>query len=115
MTDVAELLNQAADLLEEPGAWTQLGGDEDGSDGECARNFMGQPVPSDDPEASCWCLFGAIERVSDGHDTQLVRAFEWLSGKRSHDLVVWNDEEGRTQGEVVAALRAAAEKARTGL
>lgn len=110
---VAEVLDRAADLIEPEGAWTQLGGDDDGSDGECARDAAGFPVPATDPRASCWCLFGAIERATNGHDTTIVRAFEWLTGKRSDDLVQFNDDEERTQAEVVAALRAAAEKART--
>jgi len=112
-TTVADILTAAADLIAQPGAWTQLGGDDDGSGGECARDENGNPVSAVDSDAACWCLFGAIERVTNGHDVRIVRALEWLTAKRSDDLVGFNDAPERTQDEVVAALRAAADKART--
>ena len=110
---VASVLDSAADLIATPGAWTQFGGDDGGAGGECARSATGFPVEAVDPEAACWCLFGAIERVTRGSDARIIRALEWLTSKRSYELVAFNDAEGRAQDEVVAVLRAAAEKART--
>ena len=100
---VAADLRAAADVLERDG-WTQ--GDYHASDG-------------------CHCVVGAIE-VATGY---------WTSSRPQHDLSVtarretavdvfeavlespadtvfdWNDAPGRTAAEVIAALRAAADRA----
>lgn len=98
---VADVLDAAADLLEKPGAWGQ-------------GNYQ--------PRSGCLCTLGAISMVAVGHvpaawgssSARLATAaaktlFPSLSG-----VANWNDEEGRTQSEVVAALRAAATSARQG-
>lgn len=121
VTEPADLLLRAADLLEPDGAWTQgafsrnadgsvdAGGEDGDPDGAAAN-----PV--------CWCALGAIAQVA-GHDlTQrgypltgplhdasklLANVVGRATGIGAAD---WNDEEGRTQKEVVEALRAAARK-----
>ena len=96
---VADVLNAAADLIEPEGAWTR---------GVLARNASGNLVMPCNPEAICWCALGAI-RVA-GHfvqaATRSVCFFRRHIGVES--IEDWNDATGRTQVEVVAALRAAA-------
>lgn len=98
--NVSEILNKAADLIEPEGAWTQ---------GTWARTANG----SDDAaigEDVCWCAYGAIRRASEfvnDLSDECVEKVRQLVG----DVITWNDAPERTQAEVVAALRAAAQKA----
>jgi hypothetical protein len=93
---VSEILFAAADLIEPEGAWTQ-------------RRFGSR-------EAGCYCIMGALHQhrwdagleFDDG-----VRAPAlYLEGFLGEIVAHWNDARGRTQAEVVAKLREAAEKAR---
>ena len=100
---VADVLNRAADLLEKPGAWTQ---------GEWARdkNGEGEPLPGSDV---CWCAYGACYAVNGytwrGCGLDVVYALDQWSRANSYPSIQhFNDEPGRTQAEVVAALREAA-------
>lgn len=74
-----------------------------------ARNRSGTIVFPGDPEACCWCVFGAIEACS--HDwiagAQAVTYARVATGEES--LSCWSDRS--TQSQVVAALRKAAELA----
>lgn len=107
----AQLLRGAADLLEAEGAWTR---------GEYARNAQGYPVV---PEGGvCWCAFGALIHVrhanglpcvgyvSTFHDLPEALALEEVLWPSYHDIAYWNDHPDRTQAEVVAALREAADR-----
>lgn len=105
-----EVLLAAADLLEQPGAWTQCSN---------ARNRYGNAVPSNSPEAVGWCLLGAICKVSD---TLAVRdrayamvglymdKHNYIGYIGSFSTVDYNDHPDRMQAEVVAVLRGAAEE-----
>lgn len=98
---VAEVLNKAADLLEKPGAWTQ---------GALGRLEDGTPVYSADApslsRASCYCMAGALW-VANGYQYPEA-AFDALPAGPREGTGQWNDAPGRTQAEVVAALRQAA-------
>lgn len=101
----SEVLERAAALIEPEGAWTR---------GTYSLDASGERVPPASREAACWCLYGAIDRVlagkrADPHhhpDDYLYRAL----GAGPADF---NDAPDRTQPEVVAALRKAAELARS--
>jgi hypothetical protein len=103
MSDVADVLERAAALIEPEGAWTQgvLGRDANG------RILMARDLG----RAVCFCAQGAIIRVSDAslawHAVQAVQKII-----RSEGLGYWNDRPGRTQKQVVAKLREAAKLAR---
>lgn len=99
---VAEVLNRAADLLTPEGAWTQGAG---------ARDRDGRALVAPHPNAVCWCAFGAIAQVGgDNPDCTSVvyRASRLLDHDQKLDIIEWQDKHGRTQAEVVAALRSAA-------
>ena len=99
---VPEILNAAASLLEKQGAWTQ-------------GSFY--KMTDDGP---CMCAMGAIaiagglswDAVLNHPATKYLA--EQVSGVRSGFpnvfVAPWNDAPGRTQSEVVAALRDAASK-----
>jgi len=95
---VAEVLEQAAELLSKPGAWTQgrlsggLGADK------------------------CFCALGALIEVSPVGFSAAEYLEKMLPRVTATDayrpLAKWNDTPGRTQEEVVAKLREAAALAR---
>jgi hypothetical protein len=96
---VRDVLLGAAELLDRPGAWTQ---------GWSARTATGDLVFAASHSAVCWCVSGAICRVGEN---EIVRqaALDKLRQTIGWGFVSnWNDTRGRTQAEVVAALRQAA-------
>ena len=95
-TKASDALAKAADLIEPPGAWTQ---------GTFARDAHGEPTTSSGPRATCWCASGAIRRITPGRlDRRQAR--DYLD-KVVGTITLFNDALGRTQAEVVAALREA--------
>lgn len=107
----SEVLNKAADLIEPEGAWTQKA---------WARTPEGDGVSPVDRRAYCWCMVGALRKVL-GYDPLSARpptrfftdepAYKRLVKRFGPALGLWNDAPERTQAEVVAALRKAAEAA----
>ena len=105
---VAEVLNAAADLLERPNAWAQW---------IWAKGANGQPVwVGNDEKAVCWCIEGAFERIVGHRDFYQLRfaARDAFSAANGDSPIAYNDAPGRTQSEVVAALRRAAQQATAG-
>lgn len=104
----SEILSAAADLIEPEGAWTQ------GANARL-RNALGQPTGASDPKAACWCAFGAMLRKTSAPSLNPFYAATGYAEKviDGVNLRCWNDEKGRTQAEVVSALRKAAELARS--
>lgn len=103
---VADVLDAAADLLTPEGAWIT---------GKSATTKDGEYVNSNHPEAACFCALGAILRsggdpinADDFFGAHIKQGGGWWA------IGQWNDSFGRTQSEVVAALRAAATSARQG-
>jgi predicted Abi (CAAX) family protease len=91
----AQVLNAAADLIEPEGAWKQHGG-----------NLR-----------TCWCAGEAIAHVTVDLDlldrwVAIGAANNCLGLLTRQETIPWNDVPGRTQSEVVAALRKAAELAK---
>ena len=105
---VADILTAAADLIEPEGRWVQ---------GASCVNLEGERrVWSVSPDFKCLCALGALTVVQEmvwTDDSAVSPAGKVLRETVGGRVDVWNDEPERTQSEVVAALRAAAEKART--
>lgn len=102
MSDVADVLERAAALLEPEGAWTQAA---------YARGKSGRIVNPQSKAAVCFCMAGAVERAKGDDETLDERRFIRMAIKRQY-IPGWNDAPGRTQTEVVAALREASKLAR---
>ena len=109
MADVAGTLNAAADLLEKPGAWTQgeYGLDEDGYGLTGVHQLQSRAV--------CLCTVGALAVAGNAasiryaeEEADAVHALASVLGISVGRVAAWNDAPGRTQAEVVAALREAA-------
>lgn len=106
--NVSEVLNQAADVLEPEGAWTQ---------GALWRTPDGT---YEEDGAVCFCIQGALylvtERIAGGvgeGDAVREEAEDFLETLLGRTIPGWNDDPERTQAEVVAKLREAAEQAAT--
>jgi hypothetical protein len=103
MSDVAKVLNDAADLIEPEGRWTT---------GASARDEGGNVEFPGSPNACCWCAAGAVTRVTAGTDLRLTPVWQVLCRHvgLAHftDIPGWNDAQPTVE-PVVAALRAAAQ------
>lgn len=88
MKTTADILNAAADLLEQPGAWTQ-------------------------GEIKYGAIVDAILQAA-GPGFNITRACNALRSVIQDAIVCFECAPGRTQAEVVAALRAAARLAQEG-
>jgi len=83
------------ELLARPNGWTQ---------GFAARSATGEPIHFASSNAVCYCLVGA-SWVVNGCRSGVHRgrtALQYFLGVR--DIIDWNDEHGRTQAEVLAAI-----------
>lgn len=98
----SEVLAKAADLIEPEGRWTQSA---------AARDSQGTWVTSRDPRAVCWCAIGALNRAGDDLVLSSVAA-GFVRDLIGDAVGSWNDTKGRTQAEVVKALRDASELAK---
>lgn len=103
--DVADILERAAVRLSKPGAWTQ---------GSYARTVRGHRIGPCCGPAVCWCAEGALIAESDSDEAarQALEATLPPPPEGARTIPHWNDTAGRTQSEVVQALRDAAAKAR---
>lgn len=91
---------KAYELLEQAG-WCQ---------GTYARNWVGKKVDPHNKSACSFCLLGALEKIYDGTSIAMREAKQALylhAIPHNIGLVEWNDAPGRTQAEVIAALKAA--------
>ena len=112
----AKVLRSAADLIEEGSRWCQ---------GHNATDAKGCGVPIFAKDATCFCAHGAIIRVRGDSVEGLLaeRALlshvteqDWWSGEPLGEgapgavVIGWNDVTNRNAGEVVEAMREAADK-----
>jgi hypothetical protein len=106
MSQLRDDLFSVADLLDPEGAWTQRA---------YARNAKGASLWNlDGPNACSHCLVGAIEVVAGDdyrRELSMLRQLRVALGGPEFmlGLMQWNDAPDRTQAEVVALVRAAAE------
>jgi len=111
----SEVLAKAADLIEPEGRWIQ---------GAYAKDAVGEEVYPPSGDAVCFCTYGALYMASgrprEMRDAEhgpaayyLRRAIGRELQRYGRRLDKWNDRRDRTQAEVVAALRKAADLARS--
>lgn len=100
-----EALLAAADLLGKRGSWIR---------GELALDSDGEVCDPAAPEAVCWCVEGAIQRIV-GHDWSVrnaaLRRLSETVGEEDLGAYLWNDRWNTTRAKVIAALRKAAKAA----
>ena len=115
-----QILVKAHDLINGPGKWIQLA---------AARRADYHVTDSTSPEAVCWCATGAITRAAedrfrdeaglrpvkdhfmvtaDGYSLARDTMSSYLRDFYGNaNIIEWNDEEDRTQSEVLSAFRGA--------
>ncbi len=106
---VADDLDKAADVITERG-WCQ-GEPQDASGQLCAIGAINIAVLGRASVVADGVAYDGYAKLDSSQRGALV-AHEMLRATIETEIVSWNDDEGRTKGEVVAALRAAAKKAR---
>lgn len=91
-----EILTKSRDLIANVG-WTQRAS---------ARDVTGNAVSPRNPEATCFCMIGALQAVRDGFlagDPELNRAYKALTDACDGQYPAYfNDARRRTKEEVLA-------------
>ena len=107
---MSTVLEETRELLSDPERWTKDGFARDGDD---------QPTHWADPNAVCWCLGGAISRVSAEHKVESREAFQAIymalekfnaknrRGIKVISLSEFNDLHTITHSDVLALLTSA--------
>jgi hypothetical protein len=105
-SEIRQVLERAAELLEPEGAWCQ---------GNGAVNAHGHATPSVDDGATARCLAGALNRAAyemPGSLDLYPRVIRLLTRRLGYEGVTaeirlyrWNDDRKRIQAEVLALLR----------
>jgi len=93
MSEIAKVLNAAADLLEKPGAWMQ--GKSSGVRADGTR---------------CFCTMGAIRHLTGESHSDAEEYFRDRHLPEWGGITGWNDHPGQKQDNVVETLRLAAER-----
>jgi hypothetical protein len=101
----ADVLLKAADRVQF-GGWTQY---------TFAQDAAGRCVGATDPNAVKWCARGAIkaERLAPYRFAQAVTVMEDYLNRDEREpwsLMTWNDQPGRTAGEVADTMRRVAKE-----
>lgn len=122
MSEASEILLKAAELIEPEGAWTRdeywRAPEGEYSDFHFKADWYGDDTVDPKPwgnTATCFCLLGAIGHVMqiDPDDVEgvpeIIGPLLAVTGDR---IASWNDAKERTQAEVIAALRKAADLAK---
>lgn len=97
---MAEVLFRAADRVQF-GGWTQH---------TYARDMFGNDVSPESPEATSWCMFGAILTVVEADSESEGELVEFLEKRLGCPIGPWNDDPTRTSGEVADTMRRCAKE-----
>jgi hypothetical protein len=67
--------------------------------------MFGSKVPARTVDAVCWCVLGAIERVTpkNGSSISSISALSRMTGESS--VSIWNDDKDQTKANIIAILR----------
>jgi len=90
-----EVLRAVRTKLAEPASWIQH---------DYARDAAGRLVLSRDPGACSWCLLGAVLSESSIEDKATSLVLNTLREVTKIQIDVWNDQPGRTHGDVIVTL-----------
>ena len=84
-----EILTEARGFIER--GWTQ---------GICARDSDGEPVPAKDPSACEWCVVGAVwAALPEG---RIISDYtDLLTGQAPYDVALFNDNEDTTKEDIL--------------
>lgn len=93
-----KILQGVRELLSDEKRWTR---------GSYARDRLGRTTHSTSESAVCWCLIGALGKITN-HERgarSAERALERVARRRGREFPAeWQDADGRTHAEVLALL-----------
>lgn len=104
-----ERLKEIEDLLSVPERWTK---------GYYAKTASGLNVSADNPQAVCWCIYGAIEKVCTRHseeDKYLMRCIGEAITIKRQKIYTWrgldsfNDSPATKHADILEVLEKAIE------
>ena len=98
--NTVETLKAAKALISDPAKWTR---------GQIARDAEGRFVRARDPEAVCWCSYGAIDRVCGKDAIAWAGATVELMNAMRGGIAMFNDN--NDHAAVMAAFDRAIEQA----
>lgn len=89
-----------SELLDKPEKWTK---------GYLARTTGGRPINADDPNATCWCVFGALARCEYTGEAWIIAVskLRFEIGSEYISIPEWNDAEETTYEQVIDVLKKA--------
>lgn len=85
-----------SELLADEKKWTK---------GANAKDTKGNRVSAFDPDAACFCAWGAIRLCFNNDVTQIWILRDKIEQKFCFHLTSWNDAPERTHAEVIAVLK----------
>lgn len=88
--EARQAFEQAKTVLIEKG-WTK---------GAYARDESGKEVDFDSPEAACFCIFGAMLRVTDGNPTPEM--YDAMGLQLEKGFITFNDNANTKKEDVIA-------------
>lgn len=94
------ILKRVRALLSDPARWTQ---------GEMARNMFGAPTDPAGPNATCWCLMGAIHHETNDDPFLAGFAYQILRIQQGQAISEFNDDPTTSHADVMALLDKAIE------
>lgn len=92
-----EILLKAADILTPRGAWTQHA---------FAVDKTGRTVKVTSPEATGFCLAGAVRKAAGDKPIETAKALALID---IPTIYLWNDTPSRRKSQVIALLRKSAQ------
>lgn len=104
MSEIADILDQAADRLSKPGAWIR---------GPFAINSAGNEVDACDHWAVAWCAAGALTAAAGGYTKERELARQIADSVCDKGSIIALNERADRPETVVSTLRQAAAKARS--
>lgn len=70
-----------------------------------ARDENDTIVSPYDKKACKWCITGAIFKVTDGYGPKWEAVMSVISKFIDYSIIIWNDDYGTTQEQVIMAVR----------
>jgi hypothetical protein len=91
----AEVLRRAREVIATPERWTK---------GALYRVSKRGASCDDIAEATCFCGYGAVQKVTGTRNAQCLLACDALDGVVGGDFPSWQDKPGRRHREVLSAF-----------
>jgi len=89
---IINTFKEARNFISDPERWTK---------GTSARSINGVPIHPLNHNATCWCSFGAIEKVVSDSNRRLVHDICWLTKYTGVSYIEYNDLPETTHEDIM--------------